>query len=108
MKKSKPQIAFHFLPPSLLSHFFPPFPLSHFLISLYLSVYLFSSLPLSSSCCPIAEGPNYCSLQVWTINGRLVKKIGVEENVHSLVYSAAPEGVYVNILAGGLANGNIK
>ena len=49
-----------------------------------------------------------CNLQVWTINGSCVKKILVEEEIQSLAYSAAPEGVYVNILAGGLANGNIK
>lgn len=32
----------------------------------------------------------------------------VEEEINTLAYSAAPEGVYVNVLAGGLANGNIK
>lgn len=47
-------------------------------------------------------------VQVWTINGFLVGKILVEEAVHCLTYSAAPEGVYVNILAGGLANGRVK
>ncbi len=65
------------------------------------------SLP-SPSHVNLAEGSNTCTLQVWTINGHLIKKIIVEETIHSLVYSAAPEGVYINILAGGLANGNIK
>jgi len=47
-------------------------------------------------------------VQVWTINGARVGKIAVEDEVSCLAYSAAPEGLYVNILAGGLKNGKVK
>jgi len=32
----------------------------------------------------------------------------VEVLIYCLSYTAAPEGVYVNVLVGGLANGNIR
>ena len=49
-----------------------------------------------------------CLLHVWTINGKEVGCVPVEVQVHCLSYTAAPEGVCVNVLVGGLANGNIK
>ena len=45
---------------------------------------------------------------MWTINGKLIGRTHVEVQVHCLCYTAAPEGVYVNVLIGGLANGNIR
>ena len=78
------------------------------------SSFLTSPAPLPEPLLPLlllllaAESGNSCTLQIWTINGKLIRKIMVEEEIHTLAYSAAPEGVYVNILAGGLANGNIK
>lgn len=32
----------------------------------------------------------------------------MEVQVHCLCYTAAPEGVFVNVLVGGLANGNVR
>ena len=45
---------------------------------------------------------------MWTINGKLIGRTHVEVQVHCLCYTAAPEGVYVNVLVGGLANGNVR
>lgn len=45
---------------------------------------------------------------MWTINGKLIGRTLVEVQVHCLCYTAAPEGVYVNVLVGGLANGNVR
>ena len=47
-------------------------------------------------------------LRVWTINGHLVRRVSSKVQIKCLQYSSAPEGVYINVLAGGLANGNIK
>jgi WD40 repeat protein len=47
-------------------------------------------------------------LRVWTINGHLVRRVSSKVQIKCLQYSSAPEGVYVNVLAGGLANGNIN
>ena len=47
-------------------------------------------------------------LRVWTINGSLVKRVCSKVQIKCLQYTSAPEGVYVNVLVGGLANGNIK
>lgn len=45
---------------------------------------------------------------MWTINGKLIGRTHVEVQVYCLCYTAAPEGVYVNVLVGGLANGNVR
>ena len=47
-------------------------------------------------------------LRVWTINGRLVGRVASRVQIKCLQYTSAPEGVYINVLVGGLANGNIK
>ena len=47
-------------------------------------------------------------LRMWTINGSLVKRVCSKVQIKCLQYTSAPEGVYVNVLVGGLANGNIK
>ena len=47
-------------------------------------------------------------LRVWTINGHLVKKVSSKIQIKCLQYTSAPEGVYINVLVGGLANGTIK
>ncbi len=47
-------------------------------------------------------------LRLWTINGKQIDRTHVEVMVHCLSYTAAPEGLYVNALIGGLANGNIR
>ncbi|CAI8030834.1 Lysosomal-trafficking regulator [Geodia barretti] len=47
-------------------------------------------------------------LRVWTINGHLVRRVSSKVQIKCLQYSSAPEGVYINVLAGGLANGNIN
>ncbi len=59
---------------------------------------LFTSTGMASS----------CMLRLWTINGKLIDRTHVEVMVHCLSYTAAPEGLYINALIGGLANGNIR
>ncbi len=54
------------------------------------------------------EKASSCMLRLWTINGRKIERTHVEVMVHCLSYTAAPEGLYVNALIGGLANGNIR
>jgi len=48
-----------------------------------------------------------CVLPMWTINGKLIGRATSKVQIHCLQYTSAPEGVYVNVLVGGLANGNI-
>jgi len=47
-------------------------------------------------------------LRLWTINGKEIERKDVEIMINTLQYTAAPEGLYVNALIGGLANGNIR
>jgi len=47
-------------------------------------------------------------LRLWTINGSQVAREEVHSRVTLLSYSSAPEGVFVNVVIGGLANGNIR
>ena len=56
----------------------------------------------------LAEHPSSCNLRMWTINGKLIERTHVEVQVYCLCYTAAPEGVYVNVLVGGLANGGVR
>ena len=56
----------------------------------------------------LTERQSLCVLRLWTINGRLVEKIENEAEIISLCYTSAPEGVYINVLIGGLANGKIR
>ena len=49
-----------------------------------------------------------CVLYLWTINGRLVNTLRSSTQILSLCYTSAPEGVHVNVIIGGLANGKIK
>lgn len=37
-----------------------------------------------------------------------MKKLKSDVQILSLCYTSAPEGVYVNVIIGGLANGHIK
>lgn len=57
---------------------------------------------------PLLEHTSVCMLKLWTINGRLVESIKLDVRINCLTYTSAPEGVYVNVLVGGLANGNIR
>ena len=47
-------------------------------------------------------------LRIWTINGKLVRRVSSKVQIKCLQYTSAPEGVYINVLVGGLTNGNIK
>ena len=47
-------------------------------------------------------------LRIWTINGKLIKRKKLHDQVMSLCYTSAPEGVYTNMLIGGMANGDIR
>ena len=72
---------------------------------------MYSAVVHSSCVCPVLfllEPSSKSVVQVWTINGAPVAKIIVEDEVSCLAYSAAPEGLYINVLAGGLKNGKVK
>ena len=45
---------------------------------------------------------------MWTINGRLINKCRSDVQIMCICYTSAPEGVYVNVIAGGMSNGSIK
>lgn len=47
-------------------------------------------------------------LTLWTINGRRIKQIKSETQILSLCYTSAPEGVYINTLIAGMADGIIR
>ena len=47
-------------------------------------------------------------LRLWTVNGSPVARAEVLSRVTLLSYTSAPEGVFVNVVIGGLANGNIR
>lgn len=49
-----------------------------------------------------------CVLRVWTINAAVVGRTQVDVPILCLAYTTAPEGVYVNMLVGGLANGAVR
>ena len=49
-----------------------------------------------------------CVLKLWTVNGRFVKKKSLDVQILSLCYTSAPEGVYINVIIGGMANGTIR
>lgn len=53
-------------------------------------------------------GTQSCVLYMWTINGNLVNKYKSDVQIMCLCYTSAPEGVYVNVIVGGMANGSIK
>lgn len=68
---------------------------------LHIHAYLISILVTGSS-------EDIFNLRIWTINGKLIKRVSSKVEIKCLQYTSAPEGVYVNVLVGGLANGNIK
>uniref|UniRef100_A0A3B3DVL9 Lysosomal trafficking regulator n=1 Tax=Oryzias melastigma TaxID=30732 RepID=A0A3B3DVL9_ORYME len=44
-------------------------------------------------------------LRLWTVNGDLIGHVHCRETIRSLAFSNQPEGVSVNVIAGGLENG---
>lgn len=55
-----------------------------------------------------SKSSQQCLLYLWTINGRLVKQIKSDVQILSLCYTSAPEGVYINVIITGMANGTIR
>ncbi|NXX39556.1 LYST regulator, partial [Tricholaema leucomelas] len=47
-------------------------------------------------------------LRLWTVNGDLVGHVHCRESVCSVAFSNQPEGVSVNVIAGGLENGVVR
>uniref|UniRef100_A0A8C1ZTT7 Lysosomal trafficking regulator n=1 Tax=Cyprinus carpio TaxID=7962 RepID=A0A8C1ZTT7_CYPCA len=47
-------------------------------------------------------------LRLWTINGDLIGHVHCREIICSLAFSNQPEGVSVNVIAGGLENGVVR
>ena len=65
-----------------------------------------------SSATPTTEedtaAPTGCVLSLWSINGTLVNRMKIESEVTCLTYTTAPEGVYINVIATGMRDGNVK
>ncbi|MCJ8730848.1 hypothetical protein PDJAM_G00189080 [Pangasius djambal] len=47
-------------------------------------------------------------LRLWTVNGDLIGHVHCRENICSVAFSNQPEGVSVNVIAGGLHNGVVR
>lgn len=57
--------------------------------------------------CSIAVGGG-SDLRLWTVNGDLVGHVHCRESICSVAFSNQPEGVSVNVIAGGLENGVVR
>ena len=58
--------------------------------------------------CSGVNGMLVSVLRIWTVNGALVTSGDVFSEVQCLAYTTAPEGVFVNVIVGGLRNGIIR
>lgn len=47
-------------------------------------------------------------LRLWTVNGDLIGHVHCREIICSVAFSNQPEGVSVNVIAGGLENGVVR
>lgn len=47
-------------------------------------------------------------LRLWTVNGDLVGHVHCREIICSVAFSNQPEGVSINVIAGGLENGVVR
>lgn len=47
-------------------------------------------------------------MKMWTVNGRFIGQVTCEHMINCLEFSAAPEGISVNVIATGLSNGAIR
>lgn len=48
------------------------------------------------------------NLFLHTVNAEFVAKVACEDIINCLAYSTAPEGVSINVIAGGLSSGVIR
>lgn len=55
--------------------------------------------------CAVGGGSD---LRLWTVNGDLVGHVHCRESICSVAFSNQPEGVSVNVIAGGLENGVVR
>lgn len=58
-----------------------------------------------SLCVPVGGGSD---LRLWTVNGDLIGHVHCREIICSVAFSNQPEGVSVNVIAGGLENGVVR
>lgn len=54
---------------------------------------------------PVGGGSD---LRLWTVNGDLIGHVHCREIICSVAFSNQPEGMSVNVIAGGLANGVVR
>ena len=47
-------------------------------------------------------------MKLWTVNGKFIGQVTCEHMINCLEFSAAPEGISVNVIATGLSNGAIR
>jgi hypothetical protein len=47
-------------------------------------------------------------LRLWTVNGDLVGHVHCREVICSVAFSNQPEGISINVIAGGLENGIVR
>ncbi|KAJ8248339.1 hypothetical protein GJAV_G00240950 [Gymnothorax javanicus] len=60
---------------------------------------------IATVCNSAGGGSELC---LWTVNGALIEQARSSETIHSLAFSNQPEGLSVNVIAGGLQNGVIR
>lgn len=64
------------------------------------------SLVIYGMICVSAGGGS--DLRLWTVNGDLVGHVHCREIICSVAFSNQPEGVSINVIAGGLENGIVR
>lgn len=70
-----------------------------------LTILLLDATDDLSLCVPVGGGSD---LRLWTVNGDLIGHVHCREIICSVAFSNQPEGVSVNVIAGGLENGVVR
>lgn len=73
-------------------------------VAFHLSVVVFVVVALETWE-PVGGGSD---LRLWTVNGDLIGHVHCREIICSMAFSNQPEGVSVNVIAGGLENGVVR
>ena len=56
----------------------------------------------------ILDNNNTSELRLWSVNGRLIKKIFCQDRITCATFSRAAEGISVNAVVAGLVNGVVR
>lgn len=64
--------------------------------------------PVTDRCAVCTSVGGGSDLRLWTVNGDLIGHVHCREIICSVAFSNQPEGMSVNVIAGGLANGVVR